>query len=78
MSTTDHAPDPALAAETERRLELLTARFPDRFSERQVGEIRTRIERSIGLGRSLRTAELRNGDGPDLTVTALPPRQGTE
>ena len=78
MSTTDPEPDPTLAAETERRLGQLTSRFPDRFSEHQIGEVRARIERSVNLGRLLRAAELGNGDGPDLIVTALPPRKETE
>ena len=74
MSTNDLASDAFRSAETERRLALLTSRFPDRFSEAQIGEIRARIERSINLGRSLRAVELGNGDGSDLVVTALPPR----
>jgi hypothetical protein len=77
MSTTDQAPDPTLEAESKRRLGELTSRFPDRFSEEQIGEIRGRIERSVNLGRSLRQAELGNGDGPDLIVTALPPHKET-
>jgi hypothetical protein len=74
MSATDSAPDEFLLAETERRLAQISARFADHFSEGQIGEIRARIERSINLGRSLRAAELSNGDGPDLIVTAMPPR----
>jgi hypothetical protein len=74
MSTTDPEPDSTLAAETERRLGLITSRFPNRFSEAQIGEVRARIERSVNLGRSLRAAELGSGDGPDLILTALPPR----
>ena len=77
MADADRAPDDSLSRESEGRLAEITNRYPDRFSPHQIDEIRDRIERSIKLGRSLRKVELSNGDGPDLVVTALPPRTET-
>lgn len=78
METSGAAPDESLARETEQRLALIASRFPNRFDEAQLGQIRERIKRTIKLGRSLRKATLSNGDGPDLMVTAFPQRAGRE
>jgi hypothetical protein len=77
MADSDGTPDDSLTRETDERLAQIHSRFPNRFDEAQIGEIRARIVRSINLGRSLRKAELSNGEGPDLVVTALPPRTET-
>ena len=78
MNTSDDSADALLSRETEQRLALVTSRFADRFDVAQIEQIRTRIERSIKLGRSLRATTLGNGDGPDLAVTALPPTSDAE
>jgi hypothetical protein len=78
MNTPDEAEDASLSMETEQRQALITSRFPGRFSEEQNEEIRSRIQRSIRLGQSLRTTTLANGEGPDLNVTVLPPTPGAE
>ena len=73
MTEPDAGPDESLERETERRLALLTARYPERFDGAQIEQIRKRVERSVRLGRSLRTVALANGDSPELIVTTLPP-----
>jgi hypothetical protein len=78
MPNSDAISTESTEQEMERRMALLTSRFPERFSEAQIGEIRARIERSVTLGRSLRAVELGNGVGPELVVTALPPRAEAE
>ena len=50
--------------EIERRLTEILRRYPGRFDDEHIGRIRKRIDRSINLGRSLRSYALGNGDGP--------------
>ena len=73
MNATDEAADASLSREAEQRLGLITSRYPDRFDQAQTEHIRTRLERSIRLGRSLRTTTLANHDGPELITATLPP-----
>lgn len=78
MSVTDLSKDASLDTETQQRLALITSRFPDRFDDALLAQIRSRTERSIKLGQSLRATTLANGVGPDLVVTAPPPRSEAE
>lgn len=73
LSGPDAGPDETLTCEMERRLALITARYPDRFDETQIGQIRKQVERTIRLSRTLHTVKLANGDSPELIVTTLPP-----
>ena len=69
---TDESADPARDEETQRRLDALLARFPDRFSDDEIAKIRERVSHSVGLGAKLRTREVANGIGPWFDPRALP------
>ena len=57
--------------ESKRRLKSITRRFPDRFSDEQVDQIRGRVARSVALGGNLAKVELPNGIGPDFDPRAM-------
>ena len=52
--------------EIKRRMKSIQRRFPDRFSDKQVDEIRSRVARSVTLGANLARLDLPNGIGPDF------------
>jgi hypothetical protein len=52
--------------EIKRRKKSIQRRFPDRFSDKQVDEIRSRVARSVMLGANLARLDLPNGIGPDF------------
>jgi hypothetical protein len=55
----------------ERRLAAITNRFPDRFTDEQVDQIRRRIARSVTLGANLARVDLPNGIGPNFDPRAM-------
>ena len=55
----------------ERRLAAITSRFPDRFTDEQVDQIRHRIARSVTLGANLAKVDLPNGIGPNFDPRAM-------
>lgn len=57
--------------EIKRRLKAIQRRFPDRFSDKQVDEIRSRVARSVALGANLAKLDLPNGIGPDFDPRAM-------
>lgn len=48
----------------------ILARFPDRFSDEQMSQIRRRVARSIELGLKLRSVDLANSVHPYLDARA--------
>ena len=58
-------------ATVERRLAAVTSRFPDRFTDEQVDQIRRRVARSVTLGANLARVELPNGIGPNFDPRAI-------
>jgi hypothetical protein len=57
--------------EIKRRLKSITHRFPDRFSNEQVDQIRSRVARSVTLGANLVKVDLPNGTSPDFDPRAM-------
>jgi hypothetical protein len=55
----------------ERRLAAITSRFPDRFTDEQVDQIRRRVARSVTLGANLARVDLPNGIGPNFDPRAI-------
>jgi hypothetical protein len=55
----------------ERRVTSITSRFPDRFTDGQVDQIRRRVARSVTLGANLAKVELPNGIGPNFDPRAM-------
>ena len=68
--TTPDAPSPD--PESQRRLDAITQRFPDRFSDEQIEQIRARVTRSIALGQTLASHRLPNGIDPHFYPRPIP------
>lgn len=56
--------------EVDRRMTAILARFPDRFSDEQMSQIRRRVARSIELGLKLRSVDLANSVHPYFDARA--------
>ena len=56
--------------EIDRRLAAILTRFPDRFSDEQIAQIRKRLGNAIGQGTKLRQTELGNSIGPQFDPRA--------
>ena len=65
------AESPVAKREIKRRVKSIKRRFPDRFSDEQVDQIRGRVARSITLGGNLAEVELPNGTGPNFDPRAM-------
>ena len=64
--------DPTVHDDTvERRVVAITSRFPNRFTDEQVDQIRRRVARSVTLGANLAKVELPNGIGPHFDPRAM-------
>lgn len=58
---------PAAAADTvEARLAEISSRFGAMLSEAQIGQVRTRIERTLTLAAAMHTTALTNADEPEI------------
>jgi len=66
--TPDAAPaeDPRDTPVIDAQLAALTARFGDRFSDKQRALVRARIARTVALAESLRRTPLTNADEPEI------------
>lgn len=56
--------------EVERRMAAILARFPDRLSDEQIGQIRERVARSVTHGLKLRATHLANNVHPYFDARA--------
>ncbi len=57
---------PVRDAIIDHRLQIVLARFGERFDDAQKDKIRDHISRSLGIADALRTAPLTNADEPEI------------